>query len=123
MDNKQRRCEQRMCGETYLHTGLWQVGAHGEPLPHHHIRVVRLLEGLFQRLQLLCGEGGATAALFACERVHGRPVVGRVLRLLRCLLVQVVHGAEGVHGVQRVAVHPVVLHGERSLPAERKTST
>lgn len=33
---------------------------------------------------------------------------------------QVVHGAEGVHGVQRVAVHPVVLHGERSLPAEGK---
>jgi len=31
--------------------------------------------------------------------------------------VQVVHGAEGVHGMQRVAVHPVVLHGERSLPA------
>lgn len=53
------------------------------------------------------------------ERVHGGPVVGRVLRLLRGLLVQVVHGAQGVHGVQRVAVHPVVLHGERPLPAER----
>lgn len=45
--------------------------------------------------------------------MHGGPVVGRVLRLLRGLLVQVVHGAEGVHGVQRVAVHPVVLHAER----------
>ena len=53
------------------------------------------------------------------ERVHGGPVVGRVLRLLRGLLVQVVHGAQGVHGVQGVAVHPVVLHGERPLPAER----
>lgn len=53
------------------------------------------------------------------ERMHGGPVVGRVLRLLRGLLVQVVHGAERVHGVQRVAVHPVVLHGERPLPAER----
>lgn len=52
------------------------------------------------------------------ERVHGGPVVGRVLRLLRGLLVQVVHGAEGVHGVQRVAVHPVVLHaGSGSRPA------
>lgn len=58
-------------------------------------------------------------SLCQCERVHGRPVVGCVLRLLRSLLVQVVHGAEGVHGVQRVAVHPVVLHAERSLPAER----
>lgn len=53
------------------------------------------------------------------ESVHGGPVVGGVLRLLRGLLVQVVHGAERVHGVQRVAVHPVVLHGERPLPAER----
>ena len=44
------------------------------------------------------------------ERVHGGPVVGGVLRL-RGLLVQVVHGAQGVHGVQGVAVHPVVLHG------------
>lgn len=44
------------------------------------------------------------------ERVHGGPVVGRVLRLLRRLLVEVVHGAQGVHGVQRVAVHAVVLH-------------
>lgn len=52
-------------------------------------------------------------SLCQCERVHGGPVVGRVLRLLRGLLVQVVHGAEGVHGVQRVAVHSVVLHGER----------
>ena len=45
------------------------------------------------------------------ERVHGGPVVGRVLGLLRGLLVQVVHGAQGVHGVQGVSVHPVVLHG------------
>lgn len=45
--------------------------------------------------------------------MHGGPVVGRVLRLLRGLLMQVVHGAERVHGVQRVAVHPVVLHAER----------
>lgn len=160
---------------TDLHSGLGQVGAHGQPLPHHHIRIVGLLEGLFQRLQLLRGEGRAAAALLAVlgpvtslqddvlecaavgkegnthgpslfhrlrcagarvracvrvfsitsqplgqgERVHGGPVVGRVLRLLRGLLVQVVHGAERVHGVQRVAVHPVVLHGERPLPAER----
>lgn len=159
----------------YLHSGLGQVGAHGQPLPHHHIWVVGLLEGLFQRLQLLRGEGRAAAALLAVlgavtslqddvlecaavgkegsthgpclfhclrgagayeracgrvfsitsqplgqgERVHGGPVVGRVLRLLRGLLVQVVHGAEGVHGVQGVAVHPVVLHAERPLPAER----
>lgn len=52
------------------------------------------------------------------KRVHGGPVVGSVLRLLSSLLMQVVHGAEGVHGVQRVTVHPVVLHDGRSIPAE-----
>lgn len=57
------------------------------------------------------------------ERVHGGPVVGRVLRLLRGLLVQVVHGAEGVHGVQGVAVHPVVLHGERPLTCGEKRAS
>lgn len=57
------------------------------------------------------------------ERVHGGPIVGRVLRLLRGLLVQVVHGAEGVHGVQRVAVHPVVLHGERPLTCGEKRAS
>lgn len=158
----------------YLHARLGQVGAHGQPLPHHHVGVVRLLEGLLQRLQLLRREGRAAAPLLAVlgpvaslqddvlkcaavgketharqvyfhwagarvsppslcvcvcvsvhsitseslgqrERVHGGPVVGRVLRLLRGLLVQVVHGAQGVHGVQGVAVHPVVLHDGRRL--------
>lgn len=161
----------------YLHSGLGQVGAHGQPLPHHHIRIVGFLEGLLQRLQLLRGEGRAAAALLAVlgavpslqddvlecaavgkegntrakfisppsprarvcvcarvfsitsqplgqgERVHGGPVVGRVLRLLRGLLVQVVHGAQGVHGVQRVAVHPVVLHGERPLDLQTEPLT
>lgn len=164
---------------SYLHPGLGQVGAHGQPLPHHHIWIVGLLEGLLQRLQLLRGEGGAAAALLAVlgavpslqddvlecaavgkeastrakfippglfffaslrvrvvrvcsitsqplgqgERVHGGPVVGRVLRLLRGLLVQVVHGAEGVHGVQGVAVHPVVLHGGRPLTCGEKRAS
>lgn len=50
---------------SYLHPGLGQVGAHGQPLPHHHIWIVGLLEGLLQRLQLLRGEGRAAAALLA----------------------------------------------------------
>lgn len=33
-----------------------------------------------------------------------------MLGLLGRLLVQVVHGAERVHGMERVAIHPVVLH-------------
>lgn len=44
------------------------------------------------------------------ERVNGRPVIRRVLRLLRRLLMQVVHGAQRIHGVKRVSVHSVVLH-------------
>lgn len=55
----------RRSAGSYLYARLGQVGAHGQPLPHHHIRVVGLLEGLLQRLELLCGEGGAAAALFA----------------------------------------------------------
>lgn len=80
---------------------------------------------LFYRLRCVCVRACVRAfsitsqPLGQGERVHGGPVVGRVLRLLRGLLVQVVHGAQGVHGVQRVAVHPVMLHGERPLPAER----
>ena len=49
----------------HLHTGLGQVGAHGEALPHHHVGVVGLLEGLLQGLQLLGGERSATAPLLA----------------------------------------------------------
>lgn len=49
------------------------------------------------------------------EGVHGGPVVGGVLGLLGCLLVQVVHGAQRVHGVQRVAVHSIVLHPDINL--------
>lgn len=49
----------------YLDSGFRQVCAHGQPLSHHHIWVVSLLEGLLQRLQLLGGEGRATSPLFA----------------------------------------------------------
>lgn len=45
------------------------------------------------------------------ERVDGWPVVGGMLRLLSRLLVEVVHGTQGVHGVEGIPVHPVVLHG------------
>lgn len=44
------------------------------------------------------------------ERVDGRPVVGGVLGLLSRLLMEVVHGAQRVHGVEGIPVHPVVLH-------------
>ncbi len=47
------------------------------------------------------------------ERVNGRPIVRRVLRLLRRLLMQVVHSAQWVHGVERVSVHSVVLHDSK----------
>lgn len=49
----------------YLNTCLRQVGAHGQTLTHHHVRVVCLLEGLLQGLQLLGGEGRATAPLLS----------------------------------------------------------
>lgn len=49
----------------YLDSGFRQVCAHGQPLPHHHVWVVSLLEGLLQGLQLLGGESRATSPLFA----------------------------------------------------------
>lgn len=52
-------------GGPYLHPSLGQVGAHGQSLAHHHIRVVSLLEGLFQGLKLLSSERRAAATLFA----------------------------------------------------------
>ena len=57
-------CLQGLVGP-YLHPGLRQVGAHGQPLTHHHVRVVSLLEGLFQGLELLSCERRAAATLFA----------------------------------------------------------
>lgn len=66
------------------------------------------------------------------ERVHRGPVVRSVLRLLGGLLVEVVHGAQRVHGVEGVPVHPVVLHdwpavcredGRRSGGGQLNTST
>lgn len=49
------------------------------------------------------------------EGVHGGPVVGGVLGLLGCLLVEVVHGAQRVHGMQGVTIHSIVLHGDINL--------
>lgn len=49
----------------YLHTGLRQIGTHGQPLAHHHIWVMSLLEGLLQGLKLLGCECCATTTLFA----------------------------------------------------------
>lgn len=49
----------------YLHAGLGQIGTHGQPLAHHHIWVMSLLEGLLQGLKLLGCECRATTTLFA----------------------------------------------------------
>lgn len=56
------------------------------------------------------------------ERVHRRPIIRRVLRLLRRLLMQVIHGAQRVHGVERVSVYSVVLHGFRYLQKSKIVS-
>lgn len=48
----------------YLYTGLRKIGTHGQPLAHHHIWVMSLLEGLLQGLKLLGRERRATPTLF-----------------------------------------------------------
>jgi len=47
--------------------------------------------------------------------MHRGPVVGGMLGLLSCLLMEVVHGAQRVHGVEGVTVHSIVLHGDINL--------
>lgn len=70
--------------DLYLHARLRQVCAHGQTLTHHHIRVVGFLEGLLQRLQLLGGEGRATAALLS---VLGS-IAGLKDNVLKCAAVE-----------------------------------
>lgn len=48
---------------THLHTHFRQIHLHGELLAGVDIGVVRLLEGTFQFMQLVRGEGGAIASV------------------------------------------------------------
>lgn len=84
----------------HLHAHLRQVDLHGELLARVHVRVVALLEGALQLVQLVGGEGGAVPPVLllvgrgAGPRrllVAGRLVVGRrretvvtVARALAC---------------------------------------
>lgn len=49
----------------YLYSSLWQISAHCQSLPHHHIWVVSLLESFLQGFQLLSCESCAASPLFA----------------------------------------------------------
>lgn len=75
----------------YLHAGLGQIGTHGQPLAHHHIWVMSLLEGLLQGLELLGCECRATTTLFA---VLGA-IAGLQDDVLKCTAVG--RQAEGAH--------------------------
>lgn len=68
----------------YLHTCLGQVGAHGQAFTHHHVRVVRLLEGFLQSFQLLGGERCPTAPLLS---VLGA-IAGLKDNVLKCTTVE-----------------------------------
>lgn len=46
---------------SHLNSDLWEAHFHGELLAAVHIRVVGLLEGTLQLMQLVGGEGGAVA--------------------------------------------------------------
>lgn len=49
-------------GRMYLHPGLAEVEPHRELLPGEDVRVLRLLEGPLQLVQLVGGEGGPAPA-------------------------------------------------------------
>lgn len=47
----------------YLNSDFWEVDLHGELLTAVHVRVVGLLKGTLQFMQLIGGEGGAVASV------------------------------------------------------------
>jgi hypothetical protein len=53
----------------YLYPGLRQIGHHGQSLPHHHVRVVCLGEGLLQGGQLVVCERSPAPALLPLAAV------------------------------------------------------
>lgn len=55
---------------TYLHPRLGEVNLHGNFLAGVDVRIVRLLEGTFQFLELGRREGGSYPALFPLLRQH-----------------------------------------------------
>lgn len=62
---------------SYLDSDLREVHLHGELLAAVHIRVVGLLEGTLQLMQLVGGEGGAVASVL----LLGLVVLARLRRL------------------------------------------
>lgn len=68
---------------SYLDSRLGQVGAHGQAFTHHHVRVVCLLKGFLQSLELLRGEGCATPSLLTMLRA----VTSLEYNVLKCAAV------------------------------------
>ena len=70
----------------YLNADFWQVDLHGQLLPAVDIRVVGLLEGPLQLMELIGGEGGAVSPVLLLRmvvvsaRLRGTLVVTQVLR-------------------------------------------
>lgn len=50
-------------GSSHLHSDLREVHLHGQLLSAVHVRVVGLLKGTLQLVQLVGGEGGAVASV------------------------------------------------------------
>ena len=62
----------------YLNSDLWQIDLDGELLSAVHIRVVRLLEGALEFVQLVRGERRAVPPVFLLDRVVRVVVVADV---------------------------------------------
>ena len=85
-------------GSTYLHPDLRQVDLHGQLLTAVHVRVVGLLEGPLQLVELVGGEGGAVAPVL----LLGLVVLAEVGGLGVAVLV-------AVHAAPQLAGVPVAL--------------
>ena len=82
----------------YLNADFRQVDLHGQLLPAVDVRVVGLLEGPLQLMELIGGEGGAVSpvlllrVVIVSARLRGTLVVNQVLRKVTHPLLALVPG-------------------------------
>lgn len=68
-----------LCAASYPHSGLGQVGPHGDLLPGAHVRVAVPLEGSLQLLELLACEVSPLSPLLLLFGVVSVAVIAAVL--------------------------------------------
>lgn len=86
---------------SYLHSDLGQVDFEGQLLSAVHVRVVRLLEGSLQFVQLEGGEGGPVAAVLLFRVLVVRQLAAFPLRRVRTRRVTNADGARAAQACSK----------------------